>query len=381
MQGKVKEASVIYADVLKNKAKDPALVAVASNNSVTINKDQNVFDSKKKMRAAMSDSCEHKLTIRQKKIISLNNCLLTLYTNQAEQCHQLCTRFAQSYPESEFPTVLIRVSQFAKDKKYKEGIELLEKFGKANPSEKLATKFAIVQLLLLNSNKKQAIEVLQSLDEAKYRPGVVSALVTLLIGSDNKTAASQVLKDAVDWYKKNKSGSAADLSDMWRQAADFHLRGGEPETAASSLEELLKRNSQDMKILAQLVIAYAQFNPKKALEASKKLPALETMTTVSEIDSLEATNWMMSKSVKKTTTKLEQSPGTPGSELIQKQKTKRLRKRKGKLPKNYDLSSGPDPERWLPKYERTGFRKKRDRRNKDVIKGSQGMSSTAADQL
>ena len=45
---------------------------------------------------------------------------------------------------------------------------------------------------------------------------------------------------------------------MWRQAADFHLRAGESEVAAKSLEELLRINPNDNKTLAQLVIAYAK---------------------------------------------------------------------------------------------------------------------------
>lgn len=213
--------------------------------------------------------------------------------------------------------------------------------------------------------------------EAKYLPGIVSALVTLHLGTDNKSAASQCLKDAVEWYKKANKTSA-DLTDMWRQAAEFHLRGGEAETAASSLTELLKTNPQDMKILAQLVIAYAQFNQAKAQEISKRLPALDTLTNSNEIDNLEATNWMMStKAVKKTASKAEASPGT---DLSQKQRKKRQRKRRGPLPKNYNVDVQPDPERWLPKYERTGFRRKRDRRTKEIIKGSQGMATGAADQ-
>ncbi|GBP82598.1 hypothetical protein EVAR_69821_1 [Eumeta japonica] len=36
-------------------------------------------------------------------------------------------------------------------------------------------------------------------------------------------------------------------------------------------------------------------------------------------------------------------------------------------------------ERWLPRYERTAYRKRRGIR-RDVIKGSQGMSTTATDQ-
>ncbi|XP_055905256.1 signal recognition particle subunit SRP72 [Eupeodes corollae] len=377
MQGKIKESGVVYADCLKNKPKDPALVAVASNNSVVINKDQNVFDSKKKIRLAMADSCDHKLTSRQKKIIALNNCLLALFTN-ANDCQNLCNKLIQSNPDIEFEAVLIKCSQLAKDKKYKEAVDVLTKYATANEKNSFASKFAIIQLLLLQGNRKEAIEVLLSLGESKYKPGIVSALVTLYLGTDNKQAASALLKSAVDWYKKNNV-SSADLSDMWRQAAEFHLRGGATETAASSLEELLKLKPNDMKVIAQLVIAYAQINPKKALDVSKKLPALETLTTASEIDALEAANWVMStKAAKKSANaKIEQSPSTPGD--VQKKK-KTNRKRVGKLPKNYNSEVGPDPERWLPKYERTGFRKKRDRRAKDIIKGSQGMSTGAADQ-
>ncbi|XP_058823850.1 signal recognition particle subunit SRP72 [Topomyia yanbarensis] len=382
MQGKSKEASVIYTDALKHKTNDHALTAVASNNLVVINKDQNVFDSKKKMKAATSEQAEHKLTSKQKKIIAFNNCLLAFFTNQAD-CHMLASRLGNSYQDMEFQSLLVRVSQLARDKKYKDGVDLLENYSKKQPTQELEVKFAIVQLQLLAGNRKAAVETLESLGEAKYRPGVVSALVTLYLGLDNKAAASSILKNAVEWYKKNKGTAGGDLTDMWRQAASFHLRGGESETAAKSLEELLKTNPTDMKILAQLVIAYAQFNPKKAQEASKKLPALDTLTTASEIDALEATNWMMiAKAVKKkipASGKSDQSPSTPGSEKAKKLK-KVTRKRKGKLPKNYDASSAPDPERWLPRYERTGYRKKRDRRVKEVIKGSQGTASGQADQ-
>lgn len=66
-----------------------------------------------------------------------------------------------------------------------------------------------------------------------------------------------------------------------------------------------------------------------------------------------------------------------GSELIEK---KKRRKRKGKLPKHYDASCDPDPERWLPRHERSTFRKKKDRRNKDIGKGTQGAAAGASDQ-
>lgn len=236
-----------------------------------------------------------------------------------------------------------------------------------------------VLVYFAQGNKKAAIEMLKSLGDSTYSPGVVSALVTLLLGIDDKQQASQVLKDAVEYYKKSNI-SGENLSDMYRQAATFHLRGGEAETAAKSLEELLKTSPNDMKILAQLVLAYAKFDTAKAQEVSKRLPKLDALTKTAEIDALEATNWtMIAKAVKKTA-KSDQSPGgTSGSEAP-KIKKKSKKKRKPKLPKYFDPNVKPDPERWLPKYERTGYKKKRDRRVKEVIKGSQGMASGQSDQ-
>ena len=63
MQGsRDKEAQTIYNSVLRSKPADIGLVAVASNNLVTLNKDQNIFDSKKKIKAATADGIENKLT-------------------------------------------------------------------------------------------------------------------------------------------------------------------------------------------------------------------------------------------------------------------------------------------------------------------------------
>jgi len=73
---------------------------------------------------------------------------------------------------------------------------------------------------------------------------------------------------------------------------------------------------------------------------------------------------------------------TPLSELLQ-QKLKKKKKKKGKLPKPYESGNlpEPDPRRWLPRHERLGYRKKKDRRNKDanIGKGTQGSATASSD--
>lgn len=92
LQGREKEAQALYTAALKAKPDDIALVAVASNNLVCLNKDQNVFDSKKRMKSATHESLEHKLTSRQRRNIAYNQCLLAFYTDQVS--FLFCTNYS-----------------------------------------------------------------------------------------------------------------------------------------------------------------------------------------------------------------------------------------------------------------------------------------------
>ncbi|XP_071447805.1 signal recognition particle subunit SRP72 [Hetaerina americana] len=402
--GRGKEAQMLYNSVLQSTRQrregdvegstqsgglDPSLVAVASNNLVAFNRDGNVFDSKKRMRAAMADGLEHRLTSWQRACIALNNCLLTFYTNQADQCKQLCEKLAHDCPEFATEAVLIQASVLAREGKTNAGVELLRGWSSKGGSGdvKLVMQLASAQLLLSEGKLSEACKILLSLGETTFKPGVVSALVALSLASGDRKGASEVLKQAVEWYRKNKAGGA-DLRLLWRHAADFHLRSGDAAVAARSLEELLRIDPKDTKTMAQLVIAFSKFDPKKAQALSKKLPSVKGDSAI-DVDALETSNWTMgTKVIKKTAAsgiKDIPSPGnkpsTPGEELLLKVQPKRPRRRKGKLPKHYDPEATPDPERWLPRHERSGFRKKKDRRTKDVVKGTQGAAASGASDL
>lgn len=148
MQGREKEAQGIYNAILKSKPNDIGLVAVASNNSVTINRDQNLFDSKKKMKNATAEGVEHKLTTLQRKNIAFNQCLLTVYTNQVELGKNLCQKLAETYPEYAADATLVQAVQLSRDNKIKEATNLLQNFAKKHKDKELEMKLACVQLML-----------------------------------------------------------------------------------------------------------------------------------------------------------------------------------------------------------------------------------------
>jgi len=213
---------------------------------------------------------------------------------------------------------------------------------------------------------------------------VLSTLVSLHLALDDRAGAAQLLKTAVEWNKKDGGISQQGMATVWRKTAEFHLKSGEAKVAAESLEELQKLEPS-LTTLAQLVTAYAKFNLEKALEVSKLLPPFSAEDV--DVDGLEAGSWAMGARQFKKTPKPggEKTPkaATDDNLLVTKKKNKKKKKR---LPKNYNPNVDPDPERWLPKKERTGlkympgYRKPRkDKRKAEKFTGAQGTTPGQAE--
>ncbi|CAH1103592.1 unnamed protein product [Psylliodes chrysocephalus] len=375
-QGRIKESQQMYITNLKLKLDDSALMAVASNNIVCINKDQNLFDSKKKMKVALNEALTFKLPSKQRKYIALNNAILNYYINQTDQCEKVCKIIKEKWPELHMQTTVLTALNLMKSDRVQDAINLLTN---TKTDDNLYVKLCIAQIYLMQGEKLEACKVLENIGEDSYKPGIVGALTTLYLGIGEEKTALKVFERTVEFYKKNKV-KGVDLSNLWRQAAEFHIKKGLPQVAVNSLEELLKNNKDDTKLVAQLILAYAQFNEPQALKLSNQLISIDELSKDVDLEALEATQLLtVTYNKRSPASKQESLPSTPRDEPVKK--TRKHKKRKGKLPKNYDPNTLPDPERWLPKYERTGFRKKRDRRAKEVIKGSQGTASGQAEQF
>lgn len=253
-QGRIREAQTLYVNSLKLKLEDAALCAVACNNAVVINKDQNVFDSKKKMKVATNEQLSYKLLESQKKYIALNNALMHFYTNQLELCNKLCDSIEKSWPELTTITTVIHALVAMKNNNYEKALSLLEA---TSDEGKLYLSLCQVQLWLMQGNRQKACDILQQTGDDRYRPGIVGALITLYLAEGKEEIAQKIYKETVEWYKVNKKGEG-DLTNLWRQAAEFHIRNGQAAVAANSLEELLRSNPNDTKTVGQLVVAYAE---------------------------------------------------------------------------------------------------------------------------
>lgn len=80
--GNEKEALRIYGKALKNKPSNVEVAAIASNNVLAINRDQNIFESKKRLKAMHSEGVEIKITKNQEKGMLMNEVISLYLTNQ-----------------------------------------------------------------------------------------------------------------------------------------------------------------------------------------------------------------------------------------------------------------------------------------------------------
>ncbi|KAF3694214.1 Signal recognition particle subunit SRP72 [Channa argus] len=369
LQGRTDEALQLYNQVIKLRPSDVGLLAVTANNIITINKDQNVFDSKKKVKLTNAEGVEHKLAKKQLQAIDFNKALLAMYTNQADQCRKLSSSLQSQNPGHPRP-VLIQVAQLCREKQHSKAIELLQQFLDQHPESASGIKLTMAQLYLVQGHITKACDVLRSIEEFKHKPGMISALVTMYSHEEDIDSAIDVFKQAIEHYQSEQPGSAVHLA-LVREAANFKLKYGRKKEAISDLEQLWK--------MCESVCSSSHcFMSFIKLHLSKHLPSAEAMSLNVDVDELE--NSHGATYVRKKAAKVvgENLPKEQGQGEIKKKK----KKKKGKLPKNYDPKATSDPERWLPMRERSYYRgKKKGKKKEQIGKGTQGAMAGASAEL
>ncbi|NXN24868.1 SRP72 protein, partial [Nycticryphes semicollaris] len=387
LQGRTEDALQLYNQIIKLKPTDVGLLAVIANNIITINKDQNVFDSKKKVKLTNAEGVEHKLSKKQLQAIEFNKALLAMYTNQADQCRKLSASLQSQSPEHLLP-VLIQAAQLCREKQHAKAVALLQDFADQHPANAAEIKLTMAQLKIAQGSVTKACMILRSIEELQHKPGMVSALVTMYSHEEDIDSAIEVFTQAIQWYQQfqasqtrgNAQGfpkSPVHLS-LIREAANFKLKHGRKKEAISDLEELWKQNPKDVHTLAQLISAYSLVDPEKAKVLSKHLPSSDTMSLKVDVDALE--NSHGATYVRKKAGKL--TGDSQQKEQGQGDVKKKKKKKKGKLPKNYDPKVTPDPERWLPMRERSYYRGRKKGKKKDQVgKGTQGSTTAGSSEL
>lgn len=335
---------------------------------VAIEQTKDLEDAAIKLKLATSKEAEAKLKNYQKRVISMNESLLQLYTKKYSACRDQAQKLTEKYPDND-NLYLILASATYHQHKAEKAVEELKKFAEKRPAS-LAIRFATIQLQLLQSQPAAALTTLQNYlakvkgdSKAYYKPAVVALLVWLYEQTGQSEKSMEILDEASAVWKKDgsfKSDTVAPTSTI-KQTAAFKLKTGRFQDAVSDYEQLVKADPSDAQSIAGLIAAYAEVDPKKAEQYGNALPAIALNNL--DVETLEK----IVPGVKRGYVKKD-----PNGIHVKKPKNKK--KRATLFPKNMNPDVKPDPERWVPKQERSTFRMK-GKNKKALNKGPQGVST------
>uniref|UniRef100_A0A1I8F357 Signal recognition particle subunit SRP72 n=1 Tax=Macrostomum lignano TaxID=282301 RepID=A0A1I8F357_9PLAT len=205
-QQRQQEARKTYQSIANAKLADASLLAVCANNLVCANRDQNLFDSKKRIKFASGDALKQKLTKKQKQAIAMNQCLVYLYSNQAEQ-------LLKSDPNNE-TLALIVAAQLARERTpggasggggvNASATNYLESLCAQQP-DLVQTRIALAQLFAQAGSPRQACEALKQLPpDLLFSDRIVSAVMRLYASVEDRDAVTEFLADARRHYSETE---------------------------------------------------------------------------------------------------------------------------------------------------------------------------------
>ncbi|KAK5982526.1 Tetratricopeptide repeat protein [Trichostrongylus colubriformis] len=336
------------------------MVTVANNMASAI-KDQSLADSRKKLKTALQLD-QKKLSTRQRRTLMLNNALVLLHSNQREPCRRALDDLINVFGASR-DTRLIEAALYFRLNDFEKAIKMLE-------NGDLQMEMTRIHFMINSGRLDEAITALNNIPaNVRLQSAVVSLAVSLLVSLERKDEALKMLNEAIGHMKDVEV-----RKQMLSQAAMLESSRGNAAAAATYLEKLAEFDPSDIKVLCRLIRAYTDFDPKKAEQLSAQVFP-ETTDESMDVDGIEESDWILYG--EKYKQKKEAKSEVEDTEIVTRKLKNRKRKRKVKLPKNYDPNVPPDPERWLPKQERAAYKKKQKKnRDRDIGRGTQGSAST-----
>ncbi|KAI4343361.1 hypothetical protein L6164_010719 [Bauhinia variegata] len=373
--GRTKDATEAYMDIIKRDLADESSIAVAVNNLVALRGPKEVSDSLRKLdrlkeKDANSFQLAHgldaKLSAKQRESIYANRVLLLLHANRIDQAREIVYALPDMFPDSVMP-VLLQAAVLMRENKAGKAEEVLAQFADKSPEKSTVLYLARAQVAAAAGHLHIAADSLAKISDIQHRPGTVATLVSLKERAGDIDGAAAVLDSAIKWWS-NAMTEDNKLNVIMQEAASFKLRHGREGDAARLYEELVKSQGS-VEALVGLVTTVARVDVDKAELYEKQLKPLPGLKGI-DVDSLERTSGVKH---------VEASSYVGVTETYEegknKTKAKKKRKRRPRYPKGFDPANpgpSPDPERWLPRRERSSYRPKRKDKRAAQVRGSQG---------
>ncbi|XP_050206343.1 uncharacterized protein LOC126655965 [Mercurialis annua] len=373
--GRPQEATVAYTDFINRNQADESSLAVAVNNLVAAKGTKDVSDNLRKLDRLKDKDAQgfqlsrglEKLSLKQRETIYANRVLLLLHANKMEQAREIVATLPDMFADSVMP-VLFQSAVLVRENKANRAEELMGQFAEKYPEKSKIVLLLRAQVAAAAGHPQVAADSLSKITDIQHKPATVATIVALKERAGDIDGASAVFDAAITWWSNamNEDNYKNKLDVIMHQAASFKIRHGRDEEAAHLYEQLVKTHGT-IEAFAGLVSTVAHIDVDKAETYEKRLKPLPGLKGI-DVDSLEKTSGA----------KHVEGPHVSVAEDGKKEKPKKKRKRKPRYPKGFDPANPgplPDPERWLPKRERSSYRPKRKDKRAAQVRGSQGAVS------
>ncbi|CEL91633.1 unnamed protein product [Vitrella brassicaformis CCMP3155] len=401
-KGDLDGAAQIYNSVLRQHREDEdheidvTVLAVAQNNLVALKPEgKSLFDSLKRINVASKESLEHKLTTKQAAAIALNKCLVLLQAGKMEECRRALQAVQPKFSTHPRFAIINAYLQYV-DKKTSKAEEILRTALEAAPREKTKELvLALVEFKMSQNHFSEAVQAMRQLpEESLWQPGFLSVAVSLYQRAKDIEGAAQMLEGAIQyWADKSAEEAESTLEKILHTSGELCVKLRRWEDATRHFKMILEKiDGTDRKAACGLVAAASYHDDDLAETYADRLPLPASVQRFDpeELEFAALPKTYRGKKAESTAAAAAaaadaeaSASATDGttSAAAAKRKAVKKRKRKIRYPKNFDPENPgppPDPERWLPKHERSAFKKLYRRRKDQISRGPQGAMPTDA---
>lgn len=333
----------------------------------------------------------------QQWIINANSSLMDLWAFKHDGVARSTAKLLKSQSSSptsadSTSTGVLNATAHAKGEKSKAALKHLLPELERSPFN-VGLLLTIIQIYISMNNPTSATNLLESFftrleqssldskESVRFSPGLVAVAVTLYRSQNRRTRATRELDQAASYWRQTSNPSKPLLT----SAGVALLESSDPKdisTAGEIFTGLHETYPEDRIAAAGFVAAYAGKDHSKVSAEIEQLTPISQLVQGIDVDELENAGIPQSSNalaIAQKTASKKRGAADQGSN-----KPKRIRK--SRLPKDYDPSKTPDPERWLPLRDRStyrpkgkkGKRKDADRTQGGLVADEVGVKNTAS---
>jgi signal recognition particle subunit SRP72 len=370
-RGRLRDAASLCSRVLRAKPTDASAAAVAACNLAAARGSHSLLDSLKRLDKLLDRSgcggfaaeLEGRLSPEQKAAICFNRASLLLAAHKLDALEAQLTQLQASHPSDPRLALLHASLLLARDKEPGRAAQALA--SAAQPAASDARLLLLrAQLALRCGDLAEASQLLSLLSPPlSHAPRLVATRVALLEALGQASAAGELLDGAAQ-----DSGSA----ELRHAAAELRASHGRTAEAVLLYRGLLSSAEGDTaarsRALRGLISALAAEDLDAAESAALPLEVSLAGAAV-DAEELDSSPALLARA----------EPSAAAEEAAAKPRKRRVRK--PLYPAGFDPTAPnnppPDPERWLPRRERSSYKIKKGSK-KAALRGSQGSAAVSA---